>query len=629
VTVVGPPGIGKTALAVRWAHQHQASFPDGHLYVDLQGFGPHPPSDPAEVLGGFLRSLGVAGRHIPASLTERAASFRSMVDGRRMLVFLDNASTEEQVRLLLPGSDSCQVLVTSRENLAGLVVHHDAEVLHLDVLEPSDALSLFRRLVGTRAKDEPHQATTLVGFCAGLPLTLRIVAQLAVSRRDAPLSNLVRELEAERDALDILDAGDDSRSTVRTVLSWSYHRLPSDVGRVFRLLGAHPGLELDVDAFAALTGSARKVASRLLRRLASAHLVTEFRPARYRIHDLLRVYVTELCSEPDGAEEAAAARIRLFDFHLHTADRADRWITPNRYRIPLDGVSTEGLEFGSYDSALSWLNAELGTMVALCRVDRSELDSRRWQLAFTMRGYFFLSKHWGAWIETHRCAFAATRRAGDTHAEARIRNDLGRALLESGQSEEAATHYDVARHIFESLGDRHGASNATANQAVLLRRQGNLTEALRLNGIALAYYIEAGARRNTAIALRSRARMELEAGDSEQAVRNAEKALDIFRGLSLSVDMAETYNVLGVARATTADWQGAEQAHLFALESSRQCGSTYEAAESLRHLGSLAARAHDTSSANRCWRAALELYSSLGARQAVEVVEALRGLKPE
>ena len=252
----GTAGVGKTALAVHWAHQAADRFPDGQLYVNLRGYDPGQPVAAADALAGFLRALGVPGQDIPPGRDERAARYRSLLAGRRVLVVLDNAGSAEQVRPLLPGAPACAVLVTSRDALAGLVAGDGAARLDLDVLPPEEAMALLRSLIGARVDAEPAAAAELAGQCCRLPLALRVAAELIASRPAMPLARLAGELADLSTRLDLLETGGDPRTGVRTVLSWSYHHLDPCAARAFRLLGLHPGPDFELYAAAALSGAA-------------------------------------------------------------------------------------------------------------------------------------------------------------------------------------------------------------------------------------------------------------------------------------------------------------------------------------------------------------------------------------
>ncbi|MCX4825049.1 tetratricopeptide repeat protein [Streptomyces sp. NBC_01142] len=625
VVVSGTAGVGKTAVVVRWAHASVEAFPDGQLYVDLRGYGPEPPLEPLEVLAGFLRALGAAHPESGTALAERAALFRTAVSARRMLVVLDNAYSEEQVRPLLPGAASCAVIVVSRRQLSGLVVHHGAESLDVDRLSPTEAVEVLDAAMGARTDTDPATTAVLARRCARLPLALRIVAELAASRPQVSLAELAAELDDEQARLDLLETGEDPRSAVRAVFSWSYTQLTLEVADAFRALGTHPGNSVGVHTVAALTGTELRSARRLLIALARAQLVFEPVAGRFEMHDLLRDYARELATTVDDEEARQARTRRAFDHYLHTADRADRVITTHRFRIPLDGEASAGPSFDNRSAALDWLTAERHNLVAMCRLDDPRLDSRRWQLAYTLRGFFFLTKRWGDWTETHILALAAAERAGDRHARARAHNDLGRALLESARRDEAAVHYERARLLFEEVGDRHGRSNALANQAAILRHQGHYEEALRHNHEALDHYRHAGARRNTAITLRSIALSELELGRFEAAAAHTEEALAVLTALEIQVEAAKGFSTLALIHHRAGRPHEAREAGTEAVRLSRRCGSRYEEARALHRLGAIAgAEGHDEE-ARAHWSAALALYRSLGSRKADTVAADLAG----
>jgi DNA-binding SARP family transcriptional activator len=302
----GTAGVGKTALAIRWAHRARSRFPDGQLYVDLRGYDPEQPVPPADALAGFLDALGVPGQDMPRSVNDRAARYRTETAGRRMLVLLDNAASVDQIRPLLPGAATCFVLVTSRHSLPGLVARHGAVRLDLDLLPLADALALLGTLLPGRVSAEPGAAATLAEQCARLPLALRVAAELAAARPAATLSQIVAELADQRRRLDLLDAGGDPYTAVRTVFSWSYRNLPATAAEAFLLLGTHPVTDLDPPQAAEVIRTSVDGARQVLDLLASVHLIqhTPPRPAdtdRYRMHDLLRAYATHLASAEGGS----------------------------------------------------------------------------------------------------------------------------------------------------------------------------------------------------------------------------------------------------------------------------------------------------------------------------------------
>jgi hypothetical protein len=310
--ITGMAGVGKTALAVHWAQTRAERFPDGQLYLDLQGFDPDQPIQPGQALARFLRALGVAGPEIPREMAERAALYRSLLAGRRMLILLDNARDVEQLRSLLPGTSSCTVLVTSRDSLSGLIARHGAHRLELDVFEPAASIELLRALIGPRVEREPGPAARLGQLCGSLPLALRIVAERATEHPGWPLRALADEL-GSGSPLELLDAGEDPRTAIRPVLDWSYQRLTGPAAPAFRLIGLQPGPELTVAAVAALTGAGLAEAQRALVLLGRAHLIQQIEPGRYGMHPLLRAFARELCLATDAEADRSAALARLFE----------------------------------------------------------------------------------------------------------------------------------------------------------------------------------------------------------------------------------------------------------------------------------------------------------------------------
>jgi DNA-binding SARP family transcriptional activator len=333
--IAGTAGVGKTALAVQWAHQVTEQFPDGQLYVNLRGYDPDQPMPAADALARFLRALGLPGQDIPAEEDERAARYRSLLCGRRMLVVLDNAASPDQVRPLLPGTPDCTVIVTSRDALAGLVARDGATRLDLGLLPLEDAVSLLGRLIGARVAAAPTAVAELSDQCCRLPLVLRVAAELATSHPGVPLAELTGELADLHKRLDLLVAGGDRRTAVRAVFSWSYQHLGADVARTFRLLGLHPGPDFEPYATAALTGMTAEQARQMLDLLARAHLIQADGPGRYGMHDLLRAYAHERATAEDEKAERRQALTRLFDYYLDTAAAAmDNMIPAETHRRP-------------------------------------------------------------------------------------------------------------------------------------------------------------------------------------------------------------------------------------------------------------------------------------------------------
>lgn len=625
--VCGTAGVGKTALVLHWAHRRSTSFPDGQLYVDLQGYGPHTPLEANDVLAGFLRALGVPETEIPENQSECAGLYRSLLSERRVLVVLDNALSEEQVRPLLPGSSSCRVVVTSRHVLSGLVANEGAEVIRVDPLGQPDALNVLRNLLGNRVDREHNAANALADYCAGLPLALRVAGEVVVSHPSTSLPELVTELADRRTRLDVLDTDNDPSTTARTVFSWSYEQLDTAAARAFRSMGTHPGRGLDRHALATLLDVTPRNAGRLLDTLKRAHLVIEPSSGRFDMHDLLRAYAAELGEALDSKASRSAAVHRLFGYYLHAADRADRIITPHRYRLTLDHEPPSLPEFKDYTSALSWLDAERHNMRAMFHLPDPTLESSLWQLAYTLRGYYFLTKQWRDWRRTHELALAGTQRTGDRYAEAQTRNNLGLALLEQGHWNEAAEHYERARELFEEVQDIHGVSNALANRATVLHYRGDLEPALLENERALAAYERAGSTRNAAITLRSMALIEIDLERFGEATAHLHRALTSFHELGLHLDATMALNCLGEAHHGAGCIPEARRAHEQAYALGAECGSRFEQARAQHGLGRLEKSQGRNAEALECWEEALELYTALAAPEADQLATDIAALR--
>src|SRR6204780_4440335 len=342
----GTAGVGKTALALHWAHQVATSFPDGQLYVNLRGFDPSGnPTVPTEAIRGFLDALGVPPDRITASPEAQAGMYRSLLADRRMLIVLDNARHEQQVRPLLPASPGTLVLVTSRSQLSGLGAAEGARLISLDVLSHAEAVQLLAARLGTaRAAAQPAAAGRIAPLCACLPLALTVAAARAAARPGFPLAALAAELADSAGRLDALDAADPG-SSVRAVFSWSVRQLTGEAVRMFWLLGIHPGPDICAPAAASLAGRGQPQARRLLRELADAHLIAEHVPGRYAFHDLLRAYAAEQACDADSDTDRREATGRVLDHYLHTAAHAaacwtrqrNQWPSPRPGPAPLPG----------------------------------------------------------------------------------------------------------------------------------------------------------------------------------------------------------------------------------------------------------------------------------------------------
>ena len=413
--IAGTAGVGKTALAVHWAHASLDRFPDGQLYVNLRGFDPGGTvAMPGEVVRFFLDALDVPAQLVPEGLDAQSALYRSLLAERRMLVLLDNARDAEQVRPLLPGTSSCLVLVTSRNQLTGLIAGAGALPPPLDVLSPEEARDLLARRLGMdRVAAESVAVEQIIGRCARLPLALAIVAARAATDPELSLAALAAKLGHPQHRLDALTTGD-AGTDVRSVFSWSYQQLSRPAGRLFRLLGLHPGPGLSASAAASLAGLTPARVRPLVAELVRAHLVTEPVPGRYVLHDLLRAYAGELAAAGEPEADRQAAVRRLLDHYLGSAHRAATILSPARDVIELipslSGVTVDA--FGSAGVAANWFTAEYQVLTAAVRlaVD-ANLDRHAWQLVWSMASFIDRRDFRDA-VALHRIGLEAARHLG-------------------------------------------------------------------------------------------------------------------------------------------------------------------------------------------------------------------------
>ncbi len=674
ICVSGTAGVGKTALAVHWARRVRAAFPDGQLYVNLRGYDPGQPVPAGDALAGFLRALGVPGQDIPRDADERAAAFRTLLDGRRILVVLDNASAVEQVRPLLPGSPSSLVLVTSRDSLAGLVARHGARRLDLDRLPPLDAVALLRALIGDRAEIQPDATATLARRCARLPLALRVAAELVAASPAMTVAQLAGELADEQRRLDLLDAGGDPGSAIRGVFSWSYGHLPDEAARAFRLLGLGPGPDIDASAAAALTGVPPAQASRMLELLARTHLIHRTRPGRYGLHDLLRAYAAGLAAAGDPEGQRHAALTRLFDYYLTAAAAAmDTLVPAERHLRPrvlgADGVLGVLGVLGSAPAlagpenpaaARAWLDTERAVLVAVStHAATGGWPAHATGLAGTLYRYLETGGHYPDAITIHSAARQAARRTGDRAAEATALTNLGIVDYRQGRYRQATGHHRQALKLSREIGDRSGEATALNNLGIIYERQGRRQQAAdhyrqtamlsaelddasgearglaNLGGIdclqgryeqaarhlhrALVLFREIGDRQGEAAALAGLGIVDGQQGRYERAAENYRQAIWLAVQIGDRPGEVEAHNGAGAVLLAAGQPGQARAQHHAALALASRIGDRYEQARA--HDG-LARTYHATGGdvrARRHWELALALFTTLGAPETEDV----------
>ncbi|MEV4566028.1 BTAD domain-containing putative transcriptional regulator [Nonomuraea sp. NPDC049419] len=478
--ITGTAGVGKTALAVHWAHLAHEHFPDGQLYVDLRGFASGPSLDPATALETLLLGLNVPVERIPTELDARSALLRSALAQRRMLLVLDNARDAGQVRPLLPGSD-CVVLITSRDQLRALSVHGDTVHLPLAVMSPEESTNLLASVLGAgRVRAEPEATAELARLCAHLPLALRIAAaNLAVDHYQS-VAGYVAELRA-RGPLTTLRIEGDEQTAIRATLNLSYAALPGSARAAFRLLGLVPGPDFTPEAAAALSGTPVEEGRRELGRLAGAHLIYRNAPGRYRFHDLLRLYAAERAREEEGPETLERARQRLYGWYLLNTRAAGGRLHPSWSRLPPPATRAD-VPVAAFDDpgpASEWLAAEYGNLVAAIHQAVSAGPRRFvWLLFDAMRSYFWMSRRMSDWLSCAEAAVAVAGEEGD--AMAMVAALRGLAAAHSYQKpHEAIPLYTRALSYADEAGWREGKSATLSSLANTYWRLGQLADAAR------------------------------------------------------------------------------------------------------------------------------------------------------
>jgi tetratricopeptide (TPR) repeat protein/transcriptional regulator with XRE-family HTH domain len=630
IAIIGGPGVGKTALALHWAHHRAGWFPDGQLLVDLRGFDPAvAPLTPAEALSRLLEELGVPARSLPASVEARAGMFRGLLAGRRVLMIIDNARDSVQVRDLLPAGAGPLVLITSRNRLTSLVAREGARLLDLDVLPGADAVALVKARIGPgRADAERAAVPLLAAACARLPLALNIAAAILLTSPGTEIAALAGELTTARVGLDRLDAGD-AASSARIVFASSYRLLTPAAARLFRLLGAAPGPETSADAAASLLATTPRSARGLLRELADMHLLAEREAGRFGFHDLLRAFAIDRLEAEEEPDARAAAIRRMLEWYLRTADSAARVINSRRRHASLDQFlpDVRPLSFEAYEPALAWLDAEHGNLVAAVSVAAEhEHHEIAWKLPVTLWDLFTLRGLFDDWIATHRTGLRSARELGEITGETWLLNNLSAAYLLQDRLDEAVDCIDEALPAMRRLGDVKGQASLLHNLGIVRIRQSRYDEALTSLEAALAMYRaaqfsdgEGQTRQSMGEAFRLRGELDQALACYESALAKYRKTGNRFSESLVFIDIAHCHHGGGqLAQALEAARR--------AVDLSREVGHRPGEAEALTLTGDLQDDIGQNLQARRSWRVAARIFAELGDARADELMAKVRSV---
>ncbi|MFC5001063.1 BTAD domain-containing putative transcriptional regulator [Dactylosporangium cerinum] len=610
----GMAGVGKTTLAVHWAHQVADQFADGQLYVNLRGFSPEADvMRPEQALRGFLDALGVAPQSVPTGLDAQAALYRSLLTGRRMLVLLDNARDVEQVRPLLPGAGGCLAIVTSRNTMPGLVAAEGAQVMTLDVWSAEQARDfLGRRLGAERVAAEPAAVEQIITLCAGLPLALAIVAARAATNPTFPLAATTKELREAHGSLEAFSA--DAGINVRATFSWSYRTLSPAAAQLFRLLGGHPGPDVGVAAAASLLGVPVRQVRPLLAELTAAHMLMQPSPGRYGFHELLGAYAAELAETVDVSSRAER---RIVEYYLRAAFRADRLLRPQRGapqfdpRPAVDDVIDEPFE--DHGAALAWFTTERAVLIALiARTVRDGWDVEAQYLAWSLVTFLHRQGHWHDWVAVRRHALTATERRTDRAAQARAHRDLGHALCQVLDLDEARVQFTLSLAGFEGTDSRTEQGHVHRGLARTYLPGGQYADMVRHCELAGELYRADGNDNGYAKALNEAGVGYAYLGDYFTSLQNCTLALAIFELLGDRHGQAAALDSIGSAHHGLDDHQTAIGFFTRALHLCREVGDRHGEAETLTHLGDAWHAAAGGTAAREHWQAAEVILGELG-----------------
>jgi DNA-binding SARP family transcriptional activator len=591
--IVGAGGIGKTWLALHWAHRRLDRFPDGQFHVDLRGFDPMAePTSPAVALRWLLAALGAEPGH-GDEVGALAARYRSLMAGKRMLVVLDNAYDVDQVAPLLPGNSSCVVLITSRHRLSGLVARHGARLVGLDAMTASEAGELLTRHLGReRVAASPDAVSAILDHCAGLPLALSIAAARAAAYPDFPLAVVAEELH------------DDRLDSLRAVFTASYRALDAEAARVFRLMGAAPGPDIEVRAAAALTGLPLPRLRIALRRLEVAHLVSRYDAARYRMHDLVRLYAVE--QEPD----VAAVR-GLVDFYVETAHAAGQRLSPHSTSVTAPGNAIP-LDFADAEEAMAWLVAEHECLAAVQSwAAQHAAHSVVWHLAWTLDTFYWrrglVDSHLASW----RAGVAAARDLDDS-ALAQGHRSLSHALMRTDDYDGALEQLRAALVVYERMGTLLEQGHVNHDIAAALHQQGDVNNAITYAERALDLYRTAGAKVWEANALNTLGWFLADTGHYEHGRAHCARAVALCRALGYREGEAAARDSLGYIAHTTGAHYRALGHYRQTVRLRRELSDTYEEADALVWLGKVHAALNQHPEAHTAWHHAISLYRDQG-----------------
>lgn len=616
----GAGGIGKTALAVKWLSNLRDRFPDGQLQVNLGGFALGGEVATGEVLGRFLRGLGVPPANVPLNEEEQAALYRSMTADKRLLVLLDNAGSVAQVRPLLPASPHSLVVVTSRRRLSPLLAS-GAQLVSLDPLVVEDGVAMLAKVLGAeRVTSEAPFAQQLVGLCDGLPLALSIVSSGLVARPRRTLARLATELADVRRRLAVLSSGEEL--SVNSVFDLSYQALPDEAARLYRLLGVCPGSEFGIGAAAATMDSSVSWVEDLLGVLVDASLLEESGEDRYRFHDLVRLHARERAEAEDTDEQRRAALRRVLEWYLHAASATRFLTTPDQELSEHDFVYTpaDPVSFADRTEALDWLEWERPNLIAAVKAaEEHAMPALGWRLADAMWPLFLLHKHYRDFLEVSHIGVRCAREWGDRWAEAIMRNRCGAACRGAGRFDEAREHYAGALAVLPETGDQAPAVRSLEGMGLVALAQGRLEDAIEHFEEDLRRSRAADRHHDVALALINLGVAATRLNRYAEAIEYLEQARELLTEQGDEYNVGRTLIELARLHAKTGEFARARENLTTATDIMRASGSEFEYARAVQTLGDVAALEGNATEARQHFETALPILEALNRPEAAEL----------
>lgn len=574
VAISGMPGAGKTTLAIHWAHRQRHRFPDGQLYLNASAHGPTPPVEPEEAIGRLLRAFDVPADRIPTGTDQRRDRLNQLLTGRRVLIVLDNARDADQVRPLLSTSETCVMLVTSRNRLRGLSIREGVRCITVPPLPAADCQLLLDRVIGTaRTTAEPAALDALVQLSGGLPLALRIIGEHVAERSRATIADLVDQLTQH-----LLDDGEDvGEPNLRTVFAWSYNSLDPAAARLFRILGLHPGLTISTEAAAAVSGANVFQTQRLLDTLARVHLIDHDAARRYRFHELLRMYAADRAHHEEEPSAITAAVHRLLDWYLLSAANAAAVLAPHRRPVPdlpqpvgvrpetfarrhqpnpLNDSEVQGIP--SDATAMAWCEAERGNLVAASRsAVGAGLFRHGWQIPAAIHEIFERYGRQDDMRELQELALRSAELDGHQIGQTVALCNLGATYFMLRDFRRAEESFRAGIDLSRAIGLVDGEVACSHNLASLHRRTGNPAKAMEIYQRVLGVFRERANMAGVASTLRGLGDATRRLGHLDQAITYYSDALSASRKAGSMREQGAVYGELANLYLGRGDYQRA------------------------------------------------------------------------